>query len=64
MTRLISLDGIAHFVTVAETGSFRAAGARLGISRSVRRGKPTSWRRPAISVNTARAKGEARFWFH
>jgi DNA-binding transcriptional LysR family regulator len=34
MKRLISLDGIAHFMTVAETGSFRAAGARLGISAS------------------------------
>ncbi len=34
MPRPISLDGIAHFMTVAETGSFRAAGARLGISPS------------------------------
>ena len=34
MKRLISLDGIAHFMTVAETGSFRAAGTRLGISPS------------------------------
>jgi DNA-binding transcriptional LysR family regulator len=34
MRRPISLDGIAHFRTVAETGSFRVAGARLGISPS------------------------------
>lgn len=34
MNRPISLDGILHFMTVAETGSFRAAGARLGISPS------------------------------
>ncbi len=34
MARPISLDGIAHFMTVAQTGSFRAAGARLGISPS------------------------------
>jgi DNA-binding transcriptional LysR family regulator len=34
MGRPISLDGIIHFMTVAETGSFRAAGARLGISPS------------------------------
>src|ERR1700742_5106622 len=32
MKRPVSLDGIAHFMAVAETGSFRAAGARLGIS--------------------------------
>jgi DNA-binding transcriptional LysR family regulator len=34
MDRPISLDGIVHFMAVAETGSFRAAGARLGISPS------------------------------
>jgi DNA-binding transcriptional LysR family regulator len=34
MERPISLDGIAHFMTVADTGSFTAAGARLGISPS------------------------------
>jgi DNA-binding transcriptional LysR family regulator len=34
MSRPISLDGIAHFMTVAETGSFTTAGARLGISPS------------------------------
>jgi DNA-binding transcriptional LysR family regulator len=34
MARPISLDGIAHFMAVAETGSFRAAGASLGISAS------------------------------
>src|SRR6202012_319244 len=34
MARPISLDGIEHFMTVAETGSFTAAGARLGISPS------------------------------
>jgi DNA-binding transcriptional LysR family regulator len=34
MGRPISLDGIAHFMTVVETGSFRAAGVRLGISPS------------------------------
>lgn len=34
MQRPISLDGIMHFMTVAETGSFTAAGVRLGISPS------------------------------
>jgi DNA-binding transcriptional LysR family regulator len=34
MGRAISLDGIVHFMTVAETESFTAAGGRLGISPS------------------------------
>lgn len=34
MQRPVSLDGIVHFMAVAETGSFRAAGVRLGISPS------------------------------
>lgn len=34
MAQPISLDGIVHFMTVAETGSFTAAGVRLGISPS------------------------------
>jgi DNA-binding transcriptional LysR family regulator len=34
MARPVSLDGIVHFMAVAETGSFRAAGVRLGISPS------------------------------
>jgi DNA-binding transcriptional LysR family regulator len=34
MERPVSLDGIAHFMAVAETGSFKAASVRLGISPS------------------------------